>query len=198
MNKWYSHPGVYIRSLASRGNAGGVNPRIIEITSLVQCAGFDYIIIETVGTGQNEVEIAGIADVTVVVLVPDSGDDIQALKSGLMEIADIFVVNKSDRPAADIFTKNLRNTLAVYKSTVPVMQTIATSQKNIQHLAGAIEEKLSHISGDKKISLLAHKAFYLIREMRMSHISKEMLREEILSSINRNDFNFYSFVAAHV
>ena len=198
MNKWYNHPGVYIRSLASRGNAGGVNPKIIEITSLVQCAGFDYIIIETVGTGQNEVEIAGIADVTVVVLVPDSGDDIQALKSGLMEIADIFVVNKSDRPAADIFTKNLRNILNVYKSAVPVLQTIATSKKNIQNLTAVIDEKLRRLSDDKKISLVAHKAFYLIREMRMKNISREMLKEEILSCINKNDFNFYSFVAAHI
>lgn len=198
MNKWYSHPGVYIRSLASRGNAGGVNPKIIEITGLMQCADFDYIIIETVGAGQNEVEIAGIADVTVVVLVPDSGDDIQALKSGLMEIADIFVVNKSDRPAADIFTKNLRNALTVYNSTVPVLQTIATSKKNIQHLTNSIDERLQYISDNKKISLIAHKAFYLIREMRMKNISKEKLKEEISESMNKDEFNFYSFVAAHV
>src|SRR5438477_713666 len=79
MSTWYNHPDVFIRSLASRGNVGGVNPKIVEITSLMQAAGFDYIIIETVGAGQNEVEIAGIADETIVVLIPDSGDEFKNL-----------------------------------------------------------------------------------------------------------------------
>lgn len=97
MSDWYNHPDVFIRSLASRGNLGGLNPKIIEITDLMKSSSFDHIIIETVGVGQSEVEIAGLADTTVVVLVPEGGDEIQTMKAGVMEIADIFVVNKSDR-----------------------------------------------------------------------------------------------------
>src|SRR5574343_832555 len=112
MSQWYQHPGVYIRSLASRGSLGGLNPKIIEITDVVRAACFDLIIIETVGVGQSEVEIAGLADVTAVVVVPEAGDEVQTMKAGLMEIADIFVVNKSDRPEAGVFLKNLRSMLA--------------------------------------------------------------------------------------
>src|SRR6478735_1528576 len=105
MNQWYTHPNVFIRSLASRGSMGGLHPKIIEITELVKAANYDYIILETVGVGQSEIEIAGLADATVVVVVPESGDEIQTMKAGLMEIADVFVVNKSDRPEADVFVK---------------------------------------------------------------------------------------------
>ena len=86
--------------------------KIIEITDLLKAAGFDYIIVETVGVGQSEIEIAGLADTTVVVMVPEGGDEVQTMKAGLMEIADVFVVNKSDRPGADVFVKNLRLMLA--------------------------------------------------------------------------------------
>ena len=112
MSEWYTHPQVFIRSLATRGSMGGLHPKIIEITDLLKAAGFDAVIVETVGVGQSEVEIAGLADTTVVVLVPEAGDEVQTMKAGLMEIADIFVVNKSDRPDADLFVKNLRLMLA--------------------------------------------------------------------------------------
>src|SRR6187200_2688917 len=107
MSDWYTHPNVFIRSLATRGSMGGLHPKIIEITDLMKASGFDHIIVETVGVGQSEIEIAGLADVTVVVIVPEAGDEVQTMKAGLMEIADIFVVNKSDRPDADSFVKNL-------------------------------------------------------------------------------------------
>lgn len=130
MNQWYTHPDVYIRSLATRGAMGGLNPKIIEITDVLKAAAFDYIIIETVGVGQSEIEIAGLADVTVVVVVPEAGDEIQTMKAGLMEIAQIFAVNKSDRPGADAFVKNLRLMLApAFSRTqieIPVIKTIAT------------------------------------------------------------------------
>lgn len=105
MSEWYNHPNVFIRSLATRGALGGLHPHIIDITALMQAAGFDHIIVETVGVGQSEIEIAGLADTTVVVVVPEAGDEVQTMKAGLMEIADIFVVNKSDRPEADLFVK---------------------------------------------------------------------------------------------
>ncbi|MEJ7678975.1 MAG: methylmalonyl Co-A mutase-associated GTPase MeaB [Segetibacter sp.] len=102
MNKWYNNANVFIRSLANRGSLGGLHPSIIEITDVMKAFGFDYIIVETVGVGQSEVEIAGLADTTVIVLVPEAGDEVQTMKAGLMEIGDIFVVNKADRPDADI------------------------------------------------------------------------------------------------
>ncbi len=96
MSEWYNHPDVFIRSLASKGSLGGLHPKIIEISDLMKAAGFDYVIIETVGVGQSEVDIAALADITVVVLVPEGGDIIQTMKAGVMEIADIFVINKYD------------------------------------------------------------------------------------------------------
>src|ERR1700741_2657143 len=117
MSEWYTHPNVFIRSLATRGSMGGLHPKIIEITDLLKAFQFDHIIVETVGVGQSEIEIAGLADVTVVVVVPEAGDEVQTMKAGLMEIADVFVVNKSDRPDADTFVKHLRLMLAPTFST---------------------------------------------------------------------------------
>src|SRR5205085_8969185 len=87
MSEWYDHPNVFIRSLATRGSLGGLHPKIIEITDLTRAAPFDYIIVETVGVGQSEIEIAGLADCTIVTLVPEAGDAVQTMKAGLMEIA---------------------------------------------------------------------------------------------------------------
>ena len=112
MSEWYTNPDVFIRSLASKGSLGGLHPKIMEISDVMKAAGFDYIIIETVGVGQSEVDIAALADVTVVVLVPESGDMIQTMKAGLMEVADIFVINKYDRPDADNFYNSLAQMLA--------------------------------------------------------------------------------------
>ena len=105
MNQWANHPNVFIRSLSSRGALGGLHPRIFEITDLLKTASFDCIMIETVGVGQSELEIAGVADLTLMVLMPGAGDEIQALKSGILEIADLFVVNKADHPGTELFLK---------------------------------------------------------------------------------------------
>ncbi|RZK70828.1 MAG: methylmalonyl Co-A mutase-associated GTPase MeaB, partial [Pedobacter sp.] len=111
MAQQFNNPNVYIRSLATRGALGGISAKTIEISDLLKAAGFDMILIETVGVGQSEIDIAGLADKTVVVLVPESGDEIQHIKSGLMEIAQAFVVNKADRDGADIFANNLTKLL---------------------------------------------------------------------------------------
>ena len=97
MSEFYTHPNIFIRSLATRGALGGLSAKIIEITDLVKDAPFDLVLVETVGVGQSEVEIAGLADCTVVTLVPEAGDEVQTIKAGIMEIANIFVVNKADR-----------------------------------------------------------------------------------------------------
>jgi LAO/AO transport system kinase len=135
MSEWYNHPNVFIRSLATRGSLGGLHPKIIEIADVMKAAGFDHIIIETVGVGQSEIEIAGLADTTVVVVVPEAGDEVQTMKAGLMEIADVFVVNKADRPDADTFVKNLRLMLApaFHRSTneIAIVKTIASQKEGI-------------------------------------------------------------------
>ncbi|HET9431553.1 MAG TPA: methylmalonyl Co-A mutase-associated GTPase MeaB, partial [Chitinophagaceae bacterium] len=142
MSDWYTHPDVFIRSLATRGSMGGLHPRILEITDLMKAFGFDHIIIETVGVGQSEIEIAGLADLTVVVMVPEAGDEVQTMKAGLMEIADIFVVNKADRPDADLFVKNLQLMLAPafskHYNEVPVVKTVATQKQGIKELLDII------------------------------------------------------------
>src|SRR5690606_1261065 len=107
MSAHFNDPNVYIRSLSTRGSLSGLSAKTIEMTDLLKASGFDLVIVETVGVGQSEVEIAGLADFSVVVLVPEAGDEIQNIKSGLMEIADLFVVNKADREGARTFAANL-------------------------------------------------------------------------------------------
>lgn len=183
MSEWFNHPNVFIRSLATRGSLGGLNPKAIEISDILKAAAFDYIIVETVGVGQSEIEISGLADKTIVVLVPESGDEIQTMKSGVMEIADIFVVNKSDRPGADIFIKNLRQMLmpSFKKSSneIPVIKTIASKKSGIDELIKAIEADDSSKNEEKKILLLAEKAYHLIRLKRMKNVDKEELIKKI-------------------
>jgi LAO/AO transport system kinase len=111
MNELATDPGIFIRSMATRGSLGGLASTTKEVLDLMDAFGFQRVLVETVGVGQTELEITGAADTVVVVLVPESGDAIQAMKAGLMEIADIFVVNKADRPGADRLVKDLRMAL---------------------------------------------------------------------------------------
>ena len=198
MSEWYTHPQVFIRSLATRGALGGLHPRIIEITELAKAAQFDYVIIETVGVGQSEVEIAGLADTTVVVLVPEAGDEVQTMKAGLMEIADIFVVNKTDRPEADRFVQNLKLMLApgfsTYEKEIPVIKTVAQEKKGLADLYHAINADLGTRHLNKKRSwLLAEKAWKIIQANKMKRLDKQ----EILNGIEiipPEEFNLYRFV----
>jgi LAO/AO transport system kinase len=197
MNQWYTHTNVFIRSLASRGSMGGLHPKIIEITELVKAFNFDYIILETVGVGQSEIEIAGLADTTVVVVVPESGDEIQTMKAGLMEIADVFVVNKSDRPDADAFVKNLRMMLAPtfssHKEEVEIIKTVANESKGLADLAEAIEKYLHHgHQNDKRNWLLAERVWKIIEASRMKDISKKQIADKI-RTIDKASFNLYQF-----
>jgi LAO/AO transport system kinase len=199
MSEWYSHPNVFIRSLATRGSLGGLHPMIIEITDVMKAAGFDHIIVETVGVGQSEIEIAGLADVTVVVVVPEAGDEVQTMKAGLMEIADVFVVNKADRPDADLFVKNLRSMLAPafhnHSDEIEIIKTVATSKQGVPELYNAILTRLqSSETSDKKYWLLAEKLYQLIQQKRMSNISKQKLQEKIRSGFQQPGFNLYKLL----
>jgi LAO/AO transport system kinase len=202
MNRWYTHESVYIRSLASRKALGGLSPMIIEITEFLKYAGFDFIILETVGVGQSEIDVAGLADVTIVMLVPEGGDEIQAMKSGLMEIADIFVVNKFDRPGADTFFKNILSMLTpvfhAKEQVVKVIKTIAEEAVGIDELYNAIEEcLLKNKISDKKYWLLAEKAYQLIQSKKMNDINRDELFKKIKSSFEtENDFNIFHFAAS--
>jgi LAO/AO transport system kinase len=200
MSDWYTHPDVFIRSLATRGSMGGLHPKIIELTDLLKAFPFDHIIVETVGVGQSEIEIAGLADVTVVVMVPEAGDEVQTMKAGLMEIADVFVVNKADRPDADTFVKNLRQMLAPAFSKhyheVPVLKTVASQKEGVRELLDIITHQLqkSHVN-DRTFWLLAEKAFYLVEQKRMKDINKAVLKREIEAAYQKGNFNLYKFIA---
>lgn len=203
MSEWYNHPNVFIRSLATRGSLGGLHPKIIEIAELLKAAPFDYIIVETVGVGQSEIEIAGLADVTVVVMVPEAGDEIQTMKAGLMEIADVFVVNKSDRPGADLFVKNLRQMLAPsfnkQQQDVNVIKTIASQKMGISELWLAITTHLQHQQvPQQKAWLFTERAFQLIQAKRMKDIDKKVLKEQIEIQLKNGSFNLYSFVRDNI
>jgi len=186
--------------LASRGSMGGLHPKIIEITELVKAADYNYIILETVGVGQSEIDISGLSDVTVVVVVPESGDEVQTMKAGLMEIADVFVVNKSDRPDADAFVKNLRLMLAPtfssHKNEVPIIKTVATEGSGIKELWEIIEAKESiETVNEKKLWLLTDKVYLLIQQERMRNVTKHIVRAEIASRMSKGEnMNLYQIV----
>lgn len=189
----FNNPNVYIRSLATRGSLGGLSVKTIEMTDVLKAAGFDYIIVETVGVGQSEVEIAGLADLTMVVLVPESGDEIQNIKSGLMEIADAFVVNKADRPGAEEFVNNLKKLTHHQTPPIPVFKTEASANQGITSLVDFIKSFKTDPSLRKPF-LLAEKAYHLIQEKQMAAIDKKKLQQAIATALKEDsDFNIYRF-----
>lgn len=204
MGRWYNHPHVYIRSLASRGMLGGLHPYTSEITDLLRWCGFDLVIVETVGVGQSELEIASLADITLLVLVPEAGDEIQFMKSGLMEIADIFVVNKSDRPGAASFATALRNMLHAsgdprFAEEDKVISTIATTASGISSLKQIIEKDLrSTYTEEKKARQLAAKAFRLIAKKRMQDVHPDELLAQIQTKMHQKEFNIYQFIKQYL
>lgn len=198
MTEHFTNEAVFIRSMASRGSLGGLAPKIYEAADVLKAAGFDYIIIETVGVGQSEVEIAGLADTTLVVMVPEAGDEIQTIKSGVMEIADVFVVNKSDRDGAESFYKNLvalAHSHAQKDWETPVVKTIASSQTGITDLIDAIEKhQQSGGVNQKKEFLLAEKALAMIKAYRTRDIDKLALKKELTEEMNKTGFNLYRYI----
>ena len=196
MSAHFNKPDVFIRSLATRGSLGGLSAKTIEMSDVLRAAGFDYIFVETVGVGQSEVEIAGLADITMVVLVPESGDEIQTIKSGLMEIADAFIVNKADRDGADTFANNLKKISQQKNEDVPVFKTIASMSAGIAEIVDFITSA-QNIQNTRKEFLLADKAYKLITQKRMANVDRQQLREEILELSTNTDFNLYNFVDSY-
>ena len=197
MKDWYLHPQVYIRSLASRGHLGGLNMAMLSMTTLMQSAGFDYIVVETVGVGQSEVEIASLADTTVVVLVPEAGDEVQMMKSGLMEIANVFVVNKSDRPNAQIFVNHLKQMIAENASNQlepAVVSTIATEREGVADLLKAIEaHQLAMQDGLQKKEMFYNKVVQLIMASKMNQVDIEKVKTSLATECTKANFNVFKF-----
>ncbi len=135
MQQHHGDAGVFVRSMATRGSSGGLARATADMVRLMDAAGRDYVIVETVGVGQDEIEIARLAQVTVVVLVPGMGDDVQAIKAGIMEIADIFAINKSDQPGADRVEREIQAMLSLAHGRHPaIVKTVATESKGIDQL----------------------------------------------------------------
>jgi LAO/AO transport system kinase len=196
MSEFYNHPNVYIRSLASRGALGGLHHQIYEVTDILKHANFDYILIETVGVGQSEIDIAGMADCTVVTLVPEAGDEIQTLKSGIMEIADVFVVNKADRPLAESLINSLKAMLHDFSShQIEVIKTIASKMEGIDNLSLAIDRvlKQTDIHKERKLALTLEKCWRIIQHNKMKTINKSELELALKQSFENTNFNIYNF-----
>ncbi len=157
--------GVFVRSLASRGYLGGLSPAAVRIIDALDGAGFDIILLETVGTGQNEIDVAEVADIRVVISAPGLGDDIQAMKSGLLEIADIMVVNKGDRPGAEQTMQQLVGALSIratISSKVPVLKTSALSGDGVPKLVATLDEIGTRVAAKGALDRRRRRARYLI------------------------------------
>lgn len=202
MNEIGQNPGVFIRSMATRGSLGGLSKTTNDAADIIDAAGYDYIIFETVGVGQSELDIAQAADTTMVVLVPESGDSVQAMKAGLMEIADFFVMNKSDRPGSEQAITALKTILMMKNYEVnswfpSIIKTTATDNKGIEDIANEIERHKKHLldSGDFQIrrDKNSHMRIKEIVEDRIKKILWNSEGQEVInSSLNKLRFNHIS------
>ncbi len=169
--------GVFIRSMATRGGLGGLSRSAPSVAAVMDAAGFDYVIFETVGVGQSELDIAGAADTTVIVLVPESGDSIQAMKAGLMEIGEIFVVNKADRDGGDMTVEEIKSMLLLRDPSLgwmpPVLRSVATTGEGVAEIAGTIDEH--------RVFLVEHE---LLQKRRRDHF-KSQVRDIVVDSLER-------------
>jgi LAO/AO transport system kinase len=156
MHRHTEDAGVFIRSISSRGHLGGLSENIHRVVDLMDASGRDVVIIETVGAGQSEVELIEVADVCVIVNAPNLGDDVQAIKAGILEIADVLVVNKADLPLASRTVEQLRAmlTLRAEHRDVPVLETVATSGAGVEALAAAIEARANSSAAQKRANRL--------------------------------------------
>lgn len=193
MSGHFNRPDVFIRSLATRGSLGGLSAKTIEMTDVLRAAEFDYILIETVGVGQSEMEIAGLADITLLVLVPESGDEIQNIKSGIMEIADVFVINKADREGADTYYNALKRLVQEKQNTIPIYKAVASQNNGVADIAEYIKQMPGTVNHRKEF-LLAEKAYQLIGEQRMADVDKKKLQRDIVQAMVKPGFNLYSFL----
>jgi LAO/AO transport system kinase len=185
MQAHHADEGIFIRSMATRGFLGGLARTTADVTSVLDAAGKNVVLVETVGVGQDEIDIVRLADVTVVILVPGMGDDVQTIKAGIMEIADVFVINKSDSEGAERVEREIRamQTLAIRKDhwTPPIVKTVASEGQGIGELAAAI---VQYQEFQHKAGLAAKKRAENWRERLL-----EMLREALMARLLREQLN---------
>ncbi|MEE9199429.1 MAG: methylmalonyl Co-A mutase-associated GTPase MeaB [Dehalococcoidia bacterium] len=192
MQRHYQDPQVFIRSMATRGSQGGLPRATRRAVKLLDAYGSDLILVETVGVGQAELDIMDVADTVVVVLVPEGGDSIQAMKAGLMEIADVFVINKADRPGADIVMKDITAMLGLDSRerswTPPVLATQAHQATGVEELARAIEEHRKSSEGtgqlmERRRARRRHEFFQTIREQAVKEVQRLSAADGRLASL---------------
>jgi len=195
MSHHFNNPNLFIRSLASRGSLGGLSSKIIEVTEVMKSYAFDYIFVETVGVGQSEVEIAGLADATVVVLVPEAGDSVQAMKAGIMEIADIFVINKADRPDAELFYNNLSQQLHINnRPDTPIVKTVAVQSIGIEELFSTLQATIANkAKSPLRLQLITDKVYRILQEEKMKGFDKLNLKNAVASAIEERSFSIFRF-----
>ncbi len=186
---------VFIRSMATRGNLGGLSRATVDAVSILDAAGFTKIIVETVGVGQDEVEIVKTADVSVVVLVPGMGDDIQAIKAGIMEIGDVFAINKADREGVIRTRKELESLLSLAHRPdmwhPPIVQTIATENKGIDDLAAAVEKYKEYVSSaepslERRRSIAKWRLTEILQERLLDALMRKPGRSELLEQLAKD------------
>jgi LAO/AO transport system kinase len=189
MQAHHADAGIYIRSMATRGFLGGLARATNDVATVLDASGKDMVLIETVGVGQDEIDIVRLADITVVILVPGMGDDVQTIKAGIMEIADIFVINKSDREGAERVEREIRamQTLSIRKDawTPPILKTVASEGKGISELAAAIVNYENFLESrdlllKKKISNWRERLVEMLRQELLERLLQESLPESEL------------------
>ena len=202
MSDHASDPGVFIRSMGSRGSLGGLAPATIDVLNLMKSVGFDVLIVETVGVGQSEIDVMSIADTVLLVLVPGLGDDIQALKAGIMEIADIFVVNKADKDGKEKLIAEISMIINLNKHRFlwvpPLVETIATENQGIGRLMDSISDRNSwlktnglDVKKEKIINQFKHKAMDKIGYEIMSMLNSKGIIEDWTQGIIEGRTNPY-------
>lgn len=183
-------PKVFIRSMATRGSLGGLSKKANDAADVLDVAGYDYIIMETVGVGQSELDIAQAADTTIVVLVPESGDVVQAMKAGLMEIADFFVVNKSDRPSAEQAVSALKTILMMkdhdqYSWMPNIIPAIAVENKGLEEIANEINRHKDYLlQSGKFLKRREHRT-----KIRIKEIVEDKIRNKLWNEAGKNSLN---------
>jgi len=198
MQEHFSDPGIYIRSMATRGSLGGLARTTADVTTVLDASGRDLIMIETVGVGQDEVDIVRLADVTILILVPGMGDDVQTIKAGIMEIADIFVINKSDRDGAEHVEREIRTlqSLATRHDgwTPPIVKTVASDGTGVKELASAIADYEAYL---KKKNLALNKSIENWQERLIEMLRDAMLEKARAHMTDGNMTRYAAEVAEH-
>jgi len=191
MQSHHADPGIYIRSMATRGSLGGLAGTTSDVATVLDASGRDLVLIETVGVGQDEVDIVRLAEVTVVILVPGMGDDVQTIKAGIMEIADVFVINKCDREGAERVEREIRamQSIAVRADnwTPPIVKTVASEGQGIGELAKAIASYQEFLSGnglalEKKVQNWQERLLAMLRESLLRRVMREQMGDGAIAA----------------